>query len=353
MTTGTVLLFGGLSRERMVSVATAQTLAGLLSGPTCWFWRSDGSVVEVDPSRLIEHQDPFQKPFDPSGRDLESTLAKSLDELRGTDSVVVVGLHGGEGENGTVAAWLEERRIPFTGSGSVASRLAFDKVAAKERVAAQGIAVAEAEILRGEDDDSLQRLVDLVRRSEKVVVKPVEEGSSYGMEILVSASDAERFAEKIRGGEYERYLAERFLRGVELTGGVIAHDGETIALPTVEIRAEEGRSFDYRGKYLGEGVREICPAEVSEEVEMATRRAAKVAHETLGCFGYSRSDLIVEDGTPYYLETNTLPGLTKSSLLPQELREAGLSMTEFLESQSRARTPSLRNRPLIRRSESD
>lgn len=333
MTSFPVLLFGGLSRERLVSVATAQTLATLLPDPTCWFWRPDGTVVEVELSRLLDHQDPFQSPFEPSGRELGRRLSDAFDELRGTGAVVVVGLHGGEGENGTVAAWLEARSIPFTGSGSVASRLAFDKVAAKERVAAEGLDVAEAEILSGDDDDSLERLVRLVERSEKVVVKPVEEGSSYGMEILVSAAEAERFAERIRGGEYERYLAERFLRGVELTGGVIVHEGGVIALPTVEIRAEEGRSFDYRGKYLGEGIREICPAEVSEEIEQATREAARVAHLTLGCFGYSRSDFIVEDGKPYFLETNTLPGLTKSSLLPQELREAGISMAEFLDEQ--------------------
>ncbi|MBW3670142.1 MAG: ATP-grasp domain-containing protein [Acidobacteria bacterium] len=333
MTTRTVLLFGGLSRERMVSVATAQTLGTLIDDPACWFWRPDGTVAEIELDALLDHQKPFQSPFEPAGREVGGRLAEAFDELRESGAVVVVGLHGGEGENGTVAAWLEERRIPFTGSGSVSSRLAFDKVAAKAAVAEKGLNVAEAEILGGQDDDSLERLIDLVDRSEKVVVKPVEEGSSYGMEILVSTDDANRFVEKIRGGEYERYLAERFLRGTELTGGVIEHRGEVIALPTVEIRPEEGRSFDYRGKYLGEGIREICPAEVSEEVEQATRQAAKIAHKTLGCFGYSRSDFIVEDGEPYYLETNTLPGLTKSSLLPQELREAGISMREFLDSQ--------------------
>lgn len=335
MTTRPILLFGGLSRERLVSVATAQTLATLLNHPACWFWRPDGSVVEVELDRLTGHQDTFQTPFEPSGRELGGELTEALDELRDTGIAVFIGLHGGEGENGTVAAWLEERRIPFTGSGSVASRLAFDKAAAKERLAEKGVRVAEAEILRGADEDSLERLLALVERSERVVVKPVEEGSSYGMEILGTVEEAERFAEKIRGGEYERYLAERFLRGTELTGGVVDHGGEVRALPTVEIRPEQGRSFDYRGKYLGEGIREICPAEVSAEVEQKTRDAAKIAHETLGCFGYSRSDFIVEDGVPYFLETNTLPGLTRTSLLPQELREAGIPMEQFVEEQLR------------------
>ena len=327
-----VLLFGGLSRERLVSVATAQTLASVLDHPACWFWRPDGSVVEVELDKLLGHEDVFRVPFDSAGRELGDDLTESLDELRDT-GIVVVGLHGGEGENGMVAAWLEERRIPFTGSGSVASRLAFDKVAAKERVAEEGVHVAEAEVLRSREEDSLDRLVAMVDRWEKVVVKPVEEGSSYGMEILSSADEAKRFVENIREDEYDRYLAERLLQGVELTGGVIEHEGEVVALPTVEIRPETGRSFDYAGKYLGEGIEEICPAEVSEEVEMATRRAAEIAHEAIGCFGYSRTDFIVEEGKAYFLETNTLPGLTKTSLLPQELREAGISLEDFVKAQ--------------------
>lgn len=328
-----VLLFGGLSRERLVSVASAQTLASLLVDAACWFWRPDGSVVEVERDALVGHEDVFRTPFEPSGREVGSELTRAFDELRDTGTVVVVGLHGGEGENGTVAAWLEERRVPFTGSGSDASRLAFDKVAAKERMAKRGLNVADAEVLSGRDDDSLERLQNLVQKFEKVVVKPVEEGSSYGMEILSSVAEADQFAEKIRGGEYERYLAERFLKGIELTGGVVHHHNELIALPTVEIRPDAGRSFDYQGKYLGEGIREICPAEVSEEIEMATREAAKTAHEALGCFGYSRSDFIIENGKPFFLETNTLPGLTRTSLLPQELVEQGISMKEFLEGQ--------------------
>lgn len=333
MTVRPVLLFGGLSRERLVSVASAQTLAAVLNLPACWFWRPDGSVVEVELDRLLGHQDTFRTPFEPAGRELGDSLTESLDELRDTGIAVVVGLHGGEGENGTVAAWLEERRIPFTGSGSVASRLAFDKVAAKERVAERGLKVVEDEVLRAQDEDLADRLVEMVERCGKVVVKPVEEGSSYGMEILSSADEVKGFAEKIRGGQYERYLAERFVRGVELTGGVIDHGGELIALPTVEIRPEAGRAFDYAGKYLGDGIREICPAEVSPEVEEATRHAARIAHEAIGCFGYSRTDFIVENGVPTFLETNTLPGLTNTSLLPQELREAGISFEDFVDAQ--------------------
>jgi D-alanine-D-alanine ligase len=328
-----VLLFGGLSRERLVSVATAQTLATVLRDPSCWFWRPDGSVVEVELDSLMSHDDPFRTPFEGTGREVGSDLPGACDELRDTGIVVVIGLHGGEGENGTVAGWLEKRRIPFTGSSSIASHLAFDKVAAKEKVAAAGVTVAESETIGGGDERSRARLLGLLRRFARVVVKPVEEGSSYGLQTFSSEEEAGRFIDEINGGEYERYIAERFLDGTELTCGVIDHDGELLPLPTVEIRPEAGRSFDYAGKYLGEGVQEICPAEIPEEIEMATREAARIAHEVLDCYGYSRSDFVVENGTPYFLETNTLPGLTKTSLLPQELREAGLDLRTFLDHQ--------------------
>jgi D-alanine-D-alanine ligase len=328
-----VLLFGGLSRERLVSVASAQTLATVLRDPSCWFWRPDGSVVEVELDSLMNHEDPFRTPFEGTGREVGSDLPGACDELRDTGTVVVIGLHGGEGENGTVAGWLEERRIPFTGSSSIAGRLAFDKVAAKEKVAAAGVTVAESETIGGGDERSRALLLGLLSRFGRVVVKPVEEGSSYGLQTFSSEEEAGHFINEINGGEYERYIAERFLDGTELTCGVIDHNGDLLPLPTVEIRPEAGRSFDYAGKYLGEGVREICPAEVSEEIEIATREAARIAHEVLDCYGYSRSDFVVENGTPYFLETNTLPGLTKTSLLPQELREAGLDLRTFLDHQ--------------------
>ncbi|HWS71459.1 MAG TPA: D-alanine--D-alanine ligase, partial [Thermoanaerobaculia bacterium] len=106
-----------------------------------------------------------------------------------------------------------------------------------------------------------------------------------------------------------------------------------LPLPVIEIEVDPGFAFDYEGKYLGKGTREICPANISDQVRDAAQRMALAAHEALGCEGYSRTDLIAAANGVYYLETNTLPGLTKSSLVPQMLRTAGIPFRDFLDDQ--------------------
>lgn len=334
MTIRTILLFGGLSRERLVSVASAQTLATIVDQPELWFWRRDGRVLQVHRKALALHSDVFVEEFDPEGRLLGETLPEALDANDLTDAVFVIGLHGGAGENGTIAEWMEQRTIAFTGSGSKASRLAFDKPAAKDAVSAHGVRVARSIVWTRDDGDS-DEIRALLKEAGRLVLKPAQEGSSYGMRIVDSPRELDEFLSASREDEYDAWLIEEFVDGVELTGGVIESGGQLITLPTVEIRAEKGRVFDYQGKYLGSGIREICPAEVPETVEQASRDFAKKAHEVLECYGYSRSDFIVGAEGPVYLETNTLPGLTKSSLLPQELRAARIGFRDFIDEQIR------------------
>jgi D-alanine-D-alanine ligase len=128
------------------------------------------------------------------------------------------------------------------------------------------------------------------------------------------------------------YIIEQFIKGRELTVGVADRgDGKPFALPVVEIEVDPGREFDYLGKYLGKGTREICPAKIPDDVATAAQQMAVAAHTALGCEGYSRTDIMAASEGPYYLETNTLPGMTTSSLVPQELRAAGIEVRDFLE----------------------
>ena len=130
------------------------------------------------------------------------------------------------------------------------------------------------------------------------------------------------------------YLAEQFIAGRELTVGVVDQGDGPLALPPIEIEIDAGLSFDYDSKYLGKGSREICPAKISDRMRKAADEVALAAHTTLGCEGYSRTDMIAADEDHlYFLELNTLPGLTGSSLVPKELRAAGIEFRDFLERQ--------------------
>jgi D-alanine-D-alanine ligase len=129
------------------------------------------------------------------------------------------------------------------------------------------------------------------------------------------------------------YIVEQFLAGRELTVGVADLGNGPQALPVIEIEVDAGHSFDYEGKYLGRGTREICPAQIPEALARKAQEVAVAAHEAIGCYGYSRTDMVAVGDEVYFLELNTLPGLTTSSLVPQELATRGVSFREFLERQ--------------------
>ena len=166
----------------------------------------------------------------------------------------------------------------------------------------------------------------------KLIAKPARDGSSYGL-IFVNASQdlvAVRNAAKT-----EEYLIEPFISGAEATCGVLEQsDGSLMALPPVEIiPAEGGFGFDYRAKYLAKATQEICPGRFAPEITAQLMDQALRAHRALSCSGYSRSDFIVAEKGLIYLETNTLPGLTKASLYPKALKAQGIEFADFLHDQ--------------------
>ena len=242
------VLFGGLNKERLVSVATAQALHTALPDAELWFWDADDTVYETTPQALLAHQRPFEDAFKPSGRSL-GRIAQALDRAKSDDRILVLGLHGGTAENGELQAMCEARNVAFTGSGSAASHLAFDKVAAKKFVALAGVDSPGHVAL----DDIEQALAQYGR----LIAKPARDGSSYGLIFVNAMQDliAVRTAAKT-----EDYLIEPFISGVEGTCGVLEQsDGSLIALPPNRDRAG-GRRFRYTAKYLLKSTQEICPA---------------------------------------------------------------------------------------------
>ena len=314
------ILFGGTNKERLVSVASAQALCQALPEADLWFWAADDSVHETDAKTLVTHERPFEQEFKPGGRRVGKSIEDALDQASGR--VLVLGLHGGRAENGELQAMCEYRGIAFTGSGSGASHLAFDKLVAKRFAAIAGLTPPE--------DIALAAIDTAFAEPGRLVAKPARDGSSYGLIFVNAKQDLVA----VRGAaSREEYVIEPMIAGVEATCAVLERsDGSIFSLPPIEIIPGEGQ-FDYAAKYLLKSTQEICPGRFSSDVAAVIKDHAVRAHRVLSCGGYSRSDFIVSDKGLIYLETNTLPGLTKSSLYPKALKAEGIEFADFLRDQ--------------------
>src|SRR5437764_4839704 len=173
------ILFGGTNKERLVSVASAQALHRALPEADLWFWHVADTVHDVSSKELLEHSRPFEDEFNPGSRGLP--LEAALDKAKAESRVLVLGLHGGRAENGELQAMCELRGVPFTGSGSASSYLAFDKTAAKRFAAICGVPSPS-----GID---LGNLDEAFAEYGKLIAKPVKDGSSYGLIYVVAKQD--------------------------------------------------------------------------------------------------------------------------------------------------------------------
>jgi D-alanine-D-alanine ligase len=314
------ILFGGTNKERLVSVASAQALHRALPDAELWFWDVADTVHEVTSQALLGHARPFEDDFKPGSRGV--ALEAALDKAKVEDRVLVLGLHGGRAENGELQAMCEMRGIPFTGSGSASSHLAFDKVAAKRFAAIAGV--------RAPAGIALEDIDAALAEHGRLIAKPARDGSSYGLIFVNAKQDLVAVRNAARA---EEYLIEPFVAGVEATCGVLEQsDGSVFSLPPIEIVPGEG-AFDYTAKYLLKSTQEICPGRFSPEITAEIMAQATKAHRALSCAGYSRTDFIVSAKGPIYLETNTLPGLTAASLYPKALKAHGIGFADFLRDQ--------------------
>ncbi len=317
------ILFGGTNKERLVSVATAQALHAALPEADLWFWDADDTVHETRPETLVKHSRPFEDPFNVgSSSSGIGRIEAALDRAQAEGRLLVLALHGGSAENGELQAMCEVRNVPFTGSDSASSHLAFDKTAAKRFAAIAGVASPPG--------IALQEIEAALAHYGKLIAKPERDGSSYGLIFVNSKQDivAVRNAAKS-----EEYLIEPFIAGIEATCGVLERsDGTVLSLPPIEIVAAGG-GFDYAAKYLLKSTQEICPGRFSPEISGQIMDLSLRAHRALSCAGYSRTDFIISATGPVYLETNTLPGLTKASLYPKALNAQGIDFADFLRDQ--------------------
>jgi D-alanine-D-alanine ligase len=309
---GTVVgvLRGGPSKEHHVSLSTGHAILKHL--PKDRFTARDIFIDTVGQWHVAG------KPVTP------------VEALRSLDTVII-GLHGEYGEDGEVQKLLERFGVPYTGSASFPSYLAMHKLMAKKRAEELGILTPRYRYVdAGVELDAV--LADVVRTfPQPVVVKPVRWGSSVGISLVSGYAPLQQAVRSLIQGGAGGVLIEELVRGREATAGVVEHlRGESLyGLPVIEIIPPENDFFSYDAKYSG-ATREVCPGNFDKATAAELSRLAKTMHEALGLRHYSRSDFIVSPGGVYYLETNTLPGMTTESLLPKSLAAVGVSFPDFL-----------------------
>lgn len=243
-----------------------------------------------------------------------------------TFDVVFNAIHGTPGEDGLLQAYFELLDIPQTSCDYYQAALTFNKRDLLSVLKPYGIKTATSYYLNFGDEINEEEILKTV--GLPCFVKPNKSGSSFG---ISKVKTVEEFLPAIENAykEDNEIIIESFLDGTEVSVGVINFKGETTVLPITEI-VSENDFFDYEAKYLGKS-QEITPARISEELKIKVETVAKKAYEVLKMKGFSRSEFIIVNGEPHMLEMNTVPGLTTESILPQQAREAGISLPELFE----------------------
>ena len=259
--------------------------------------------------------------------DPRDDLARLVGEAGEIDVALII-LHGRYGEDGTIQGLLELLGIPYHGSGVLGSAIGINKIVSKHLYEHAGLPVSPYLILDRADPTAQVKVQEVL--GFPVVVKPEHEGSSIGLSIVVEAGKLKPALEL--AGEYDRFvLVEKYLEGTEITGAVLGNLNPQ-PLPLVEIvPGDQYEFFDYEAKYKPGATEEICPARLSEELTKKAQDYAVRAHQALRCRGYSRTDMIVSNDEVYVLETNTIPGMTATSLYPQAAAAAGIGFSELLD----------------------
>ena len=286
------VLMGGPSAEREISLLSGNAVLAALRG------------------RGVDAH-----PFDPAEQDV--LALRQLGFAR-----VFIALHGRFGEDGTVQGVLETLRLPYTGSGVMASALAMDKWRTKLVWLASGIPTPRYRIV-DEHTDWMRVVAEL---GLPLIVKPSREGSTIGITKVTSVDHDELSIAYATAAKHDpMVLVEEFVEGVELTASIL--NGR--ALPLIRIVAPGG-NYDYHSKYFSDQTKYFCPAGLPDEIEHAIRAQALSAFDIIGCTGWGRLDLILcDDGSWSFLEVNTSPGMTGHSLVPMAAREAGTPFDEL------------------------
>lgn len=308
---------GGYSGEAEISYLTAKTIEKNIDPekfdsykiditPKGWFYQSDeGKKIEID----------------------KNDFSLSLNTKKILFDAVLIGIHGTPGEDGKLQGYFDMLHLPYTSCDCAISALTFNKRYTISVAAFAGIKVANSVLLFKNNYQSPDELVKNLKFP--VFVKPNNGGSSIGMSKVNSPSEELGAAIEKAFKEDEQVLVEEFIKGREFTIGVFKSKGKIIALPITEIITKK-EFFDYEAKYLGASL-EITPARIDENLTTQIKEEALKIYQIFNCKGIVRIDFIYneEEGTPYMLEINTVPGQTEASLVPQQVKAIGWSLVDF------------------------
>lgn len=233
-------------------------------------------------------------------------------------------IHGAPGENGLFQAYLEMLHIPCTSCPSLCCALTFQKYAGKQYLRSTGVSMAKDVFIQKDDVIEPEAIVGAL--GLPLFVKPTDTGSSFGITKVKNVKDLSK-AVHDAFVEGSSVLVEECITGRELTQGVVSYKGEIIPLPVTEIKTDH-EFFDYKAKYLGES-EEICPAEITKREFDLLSEQSRVIYHHFGCKGMIRVDYIMRGSVPYFIEVNSIPGMTEMSLVPKQLKVAGIDITAF------------------------
>ncbi len=293
------LLAGGKSAEREISLKSGEQVYQALD-------KSRYDILRYDPATDL------------------AALSRDAGKI---DAALII-LHGRMGEDGTIQGMLDSLGIPYQGSGVLGSAIAMNKILSKQLYVQAEIPTPPYVVADRTRPVKASEIIEMF--GLPVVIKPEHEGSSIGLSIV-------REPQKLQGAfetawKFDRRcLVEKYIPGIEITGGVLGND-ELLALPLIEIVPGEAYEFfDYEAKYTPGASKEICPARIDPEITARAQEFCKQAHQALHCRGYSRTDMILSGNDLFVLETNTIPGMTATSLFPQAAAKAGMDFTELLD----------------------
>lgn len=239
--------------------------------------------------------------------------------------VALIVIHGAPGENGVLQSYLDMVGVPYTTCNAFVSALTFNKYACKAFLADSKLSMAKAALIRKGDTVNADELVQ--RLGLPMFAKPNNGGSSFGVTKVKSVNDLQNALNEAFKEDGE-IIVEQFISGTELTCGVMILNGKETVLPVTEV-VSKNEFFDYGAKYAGQSD-EITPARISAELTAQVQAATLDIYRRLGCNGIARVDYILSNNTPYFLEINTVPGMTATSFIPQQVKAAGLDMVQVL-----------------------
>jgi len=313
------VLMGGASPEHDISLLTGRNVAAAL----------DSSKYDIRP--VVVGRDGLWLLSDTSA---PVELGAAVEFLQREIDVVFIAIHGPYGEDGRMQGFLDLLGVPYTGSGVTASSVAMDKALCKDVVARHGIPVPAQVLVSARAWQADRRPALTAIETElgyPCVVKPTDQGSSVAMGI---PKESETLAGLLTAAlEYgPTAMVEQYIAGTEISVAVFGSEeaGSVRTFPVVEIVPVTGEFYDFESKYTEGGAREIIPARISEAETARAQEMAVTVHTTLGCWGMSRSDMIVSDDEIYFIEINSIPGMTDLSIYPQAAAAADIGFSELM-----------------------